>query len=103
ADNRALVQSVVSLRVDRSPTGAIVTAVGLAPTQGYFNAELINRGIESGVLVLEFRAQAPTALNVPGSDRSRQITAAYDIEASELAGIRSVRVQSASNTRTSAR
>ncbi|MGJ8611646.1 MAG: hypothetical protein ACSHWY_11145, partial [Octadecabacter sp.] len=26
ADNRALVQSVVSLRVDRSPTGAIVTA-----------------------------------------------------------------------------
>ncbi len=102
-DGRVLVQSISSLRVDRSPTGAIVTATGLAPTQGYFNAELVSRGVDNGVLLLEFRAQAPTAFNVPGSDRSRQITVAYDIESNELAGIRSVQVQSASNTRTSAR
>jgi len=102
-DGRTLVQSVSSLRVDRSPTGAIVSAVGIAPTQGYFNAELVSRGVENGVLLLEFRAQAPTAFNVPGTDRSRQITAAYDISSGELAGIRSVRVQSASNARTAAR
>lgn len=103
ADSRALVQNVTSLHVDRTPTGAIVTATGLAPTQGYFNAELVNRGVENGVLMLEFRAQAPGAFNVPGSDLSRQMTAGYDIESADLASIQSVRVQSSSNTRTTTR
>lgn len=102
-DGRQLISSVTALRVDRAPTGAIVNAVGIAPTQGFYNAELVNAGISNGVLMLEFRAQAPAGFEAEGTTRSRQINAAYVIDASDLAGIRTVRVQAASNARTSAR
>lgn len=102
-DGRQLIQSVTALRVDRAPTGAIVNATGLAPTQGFYNAQLVNAGVSNGVLTLEFRAQAPTGFEPEGSARSRQITAAYAIDASDLAGIRTVRVQAQSNARTSGR
>ncbi len=102
-DGRSMVQSITSLSIDRSPGGAIVRAVGVAPTQGYFNAELVNRGVENGVLTLEFRAQQPSSLQVPGSDRSRQISAAHILESNELLAISSVRVVAATNERSSRR
>jgi hypothetical protein len=102
-DNRTMVQSITSLSIDRNPSGAIVRAVGIAQTQGFFNAELVSRGIANGVLDLEFRAQAPTALEVPGTTRSRQISAAYVIDSGDLAAVRSVRVTAATNARTSGR
>jgi hypothetical protein len=102
-DNRTMVQSITSLNIDSTPSGAIVRAVGVAQTQGYFNAELVSRGVANGVLDLEFRAQAPTALEVPGTTQSRQISAAYVIERGDLAAIRSVRVTAATNARTSGR
>jgi hypothetical protein len=102
-DNRTMVQSITSLSIDPTPSGAIVRAVGVAQTQGYFNAELVSRGVANGVLDLEFRAQAPTALEVPGTTQSRQISAAYVIERGDLAAIRSVRVTAATNARTSGR
>ena len=102
-DNRTMVQSITSLDIDPTPSGAIVRAVGVAQTQGYFNAELVSRGVANGVLDLEFRAQAPTALEVPGTTQSRQISAAHVIERSDLAAIRSVRVTAETNARTSGR
>ena len=102
-DNRTMVQTITSLSVDRTPSSAIVRAVGVAQTQGYFNAELVSRGVANGVLDLEFRAQAPTALEVPGTTQSRQISAAYVIDRGELAAVRSVRVTAATNARTSGR
>lgn len=102
-DNRTLVQSITSLSIDRTPSGAIVRAVGVAQTQGYFNAELVSRGIADGVLDLEFRAQAPTAFEVPGTTQSREISAAYVIDRGDLSAVRSVRVTAATNARTSAR
>ncbi|HCP80573.1 MAG TPA: hypothetical protein DIT67_02920 [Octadecabacter sp.] len=102
-DGRELVQSITSLSVDRAPSGAIVRAIGSAETQGFFNAELVSRGVENGVLMLEFRAQRPTRLEVPGTPRSRQISAAYAIDGADLSGIRTVRVQAATNARTSGR
>ena len=102
-DGRILVQSITSLNVDRAPSGAIVRAVGVAETQGFFNAELISRGVENGVLTLEFRAQRPTRMEVPGTTRSRQISAAYVIDSVNLSGIRTIRVQAATNARSSGR
>jgi len=102
-DNRALLQTIDALTVDRSPTGAIVHATGTAPGQGYFNAELVSQGIANGVLTLQFRAQAPDAFEGIGTNSSRQITAAYVIDASDLAAIRSVRIEAASNARVSRR
>lgn len=103
AEGRPLMQSVVSMTVDRAPAGAIVRATAVAPTQGYFNAQLVNAGVSNGVLTLEFRAQMPVGFQAEGTARSRQITAAYVIDAQDLAGIRSVRVQAATNARTSRR
>jgi len=102
-DARPLVQSVTALSVDRSAAGAIVRATGIAPTQGYFNAQLVSSGVSDGVLTLQFRAQAPAGFQAEGSARSRRIEAAYVIGAAELSGIRSVRVEAAGNARTSAR
>lgn len=102
-DGRVLVQSVTALNVDRTPGGAIVRAVGIAPTQGYFNAELVSLGVANGVLTLDFRAQQPRGGQTQGSTQSREISAAFVIEPNELAGIRSVRVQGATNARTSGR
>ena len=102
-DSRPMVQTITALSIDRAPSGAIVRATGVAPTQGYFNAELVEVGISNGVLMLEFRAQAPTGFQAQGSARSREINAGYIIDTTTLAGIRSVRVQAATNARTSGR
>ncbi|MCF2872686.1 hypothetical protein L0664_16570 [Octadecabacter sp. G9-8] len=102
-DTRPMVQSITALSVDRTPSGAIVRATGTAPTQGYFNAELVETGTSNGVLVLEFRAQAPTGFQAQGTPRSREINAGYVIDAATLADIRTVRVQAATNARTSGR
>ena len=102
-DARPLVTTVTALSVDRSPYGAIVRATGLPPTQGYFNAQLVPRSVENGVLVLEFRAEAPAGYEATGSQRSRAVTAAYVIDAVDLPAIRSVRVLGAENSRTSRR
>ncbi|SLN10840.1 hypothetical protein [Pseudooctadecabacter jejudonensis] len=102
-DNRSLVQSVTSLSVDRTTTGAIVRATGVAPTVGFYNAELVPTGVDGGVLTLAFRAQAPEGFSADGSARARQISAAYVMDMSELAAVRSVRVQAASNARVARR
>lgn len=102
-DARPLVTQVTALTVDRTAAGAVVRATGLAPTQGFFNAQLVNAGVANGVLTLDFRAQAPTGFEAVGTARSRQITAAYVIGSNDLAGIRTVRVQAAENARTSGR
>lgn len=102
-DGRQMVQSITQLRVDRSPTGAIVRAVGVAQTQGFYNAELVEVGTSNGVLLLEFRAQPPAGFEAEGTQRSREISAAYLIDAADLSGIRSVRVQAQTNARTSGR
>jgi len=102
-DNRPLITTVSTMTIDRTTTGAIVRATGVAPTQGFFNAELVSRGIENGVLTLDFRAQAPADFGADGSVRSRQISAAYILDRAELASIRSVRVQGATDARVSRR
>lgn len=103
SDSRSLVESVESVVIDQTPTGAIVRASGTAPAQGYFNAQLISLGTQNGVLTLELRAQAPAGTPVQGSARSRLIAAAYVIETNDLLSVRSIRVQSATNVRTSGR
>lgn len=102
-DGRDLIASVTALSIDRSPSGAIVRATGLAPTQGYFNAELVPIAQEGGVLTLAFRAQAPAGFEAVGAPATREITAAYVIDAGALPGIRTVRVEASANARTARR
>lgn len=102
-DARGLVETVDSLTIERTPTGAIVRAVGTAETQGFYNAQLVNTGVSNGVLTLQFRAAAPAGLAPAGAARSRQITTAYVIDMTTLAAVQTVRIEAAQNARSARR
>ncbi len=98
-DQRALVGSATSMRIDRSPDGAIVRATGQSSGQGHFNVELVPVSVEGSTLTLAFRAQAPETL----AAGTQTISAAYLIGNAELSAIRRVRVQAQENALTSSR
>jgi len=98
-DSRQLVASVTSLRINRSPDGAIVQATGATSSLGYYNAELVPVSQDGGTLTLAMRATAPAAPQTG----VQQISAAYLLSNAELSGIRRVVVQGQSNSLSSRR
>ncbi|MCV2880935.1 hypothetical protein [Actibacterium sp. XHP0104] len=105
-DSRPMVAEVVSLRIDKMPGGAIITATGLARTQGYWDAELVAEYDEKpvdGVLSYQFRTYPPLARLPEGSPRTRELTAAHFVSDQTLEGVRSIVVKGASNQRSSRR
>lgn len=101
-DTRPLVNQITALRVDRVPSGAIVYATGLPPSQGFFAADLVQRNggvAENGVLVLDFVAIPPRTQTAVGTQRSREITAALFMSEQSLQGVRSIVVRGLSNQR----
>jgi len=99
ADTRPLVADVMSVSLERTPTGGILRAIGLAATQGWFNAELVPVALDGGTLSYEFRAEAPAGFEVAGTLASRQITVATVLTAAELAAVSQLRVVGAGNAR----
>ncbi|MCB6176641.1 hypothetical protein LHP98_00680 [Rhodobacter sp. Har01] len=103
-DTRDLVAEVVSMTVEQIPTGAIVRATGRTPTQGWWQAELVEQPLtEDGVLVLEFRIFPPierTDINTP---QSREVTAAIHLSNIVLDPVREIVVQGAANARAARR
>lgn len=103
-DMRPLVQTVVDLKVEPMPGGAIVRARGLPPTQGWWGAELVLKPVEDpGVLVYEFRLIPPLGqadVNVP---RSREVDVAIFVSNYKLEYIREIVVQGATNARSARR
>jgi hypothetical protein len=99
-----LVDQVVSIEVAPTPTGAIVSAVGLPPTQGYWDADLVEVPTqEAGTLLLEFRLLPPIEPARVGTQPSREVLAGTMISDQDLAGIRTIRVQAARNAAASRR
>ena len=104
ADPRLLVERVVSLNVEALPTGVIVRAKGLPPTQGWWSAELVERPVdENGVLVYDFRVFPPLIDTPEGTPRSREITVAASLSTVALDPIREIVVQGATNALSSRR
>jgi|SRR6056297_115699 len=111
ADPRPLVDRVIALQVDRTPGGAIVSAIGLPPTQGWWAAELVpvNADIEGrpvadgGVLGFEFRIVPPPGPRRSGTPPSREVSAGLFVTDQELAEVRSVTVAGADNQRSARR
>ncbi len=102
-DPRPLIQQVASLRIEETPDGAIVRAVGVAPTQGYWQAALLPRRVTDGVLVYDFRAVPPITAMPVSTQASREVTVAAGVDRATLAGVRQIVVQGASNALTSGR
>lgn len=95
-DGRVLVTEIIQLSVEQTTAGAIIRATGVTPSQGYFNAELVEvEGTETG-LVYEFRAAAPIGNATPGV---QQIVAGTTLTVGRLAGIRSITVVAQANNR----
>ena len=104
-DRRGLVDQVVSMKVDAVPGGALVTAIGLPPTQGYWDTELVTdeNTDQAGVLVLQFRAEQPTFVSPQGAPVSREVSAGLFVSDQTLEGIRQIIVLGAQNQRSSRR
>ncbi|MCE6950140.1 hypothetical protein [Cereibacter sphaeroides] len=102
-DGRPLMAQVISLDIDAMQGGAIVRAVGLPPTQGYWAAELVGRPVQDGVKTFEFRALPPMAQTAVSTQQSREVTVGAFITAHELQGIRQITVVAAGNALTSRR
>lgn len=104
ADPRPLVETVTDMQVDAFPGGAIVRATGLTPTQGWWEAELVELPIdEDGVLVLEFRLLPPITPTDVNTARSRTVTVGTSFSDVKLAKISRIVVQAKTNARASER
>jgi hypothetical protein len=97
----ALISQVTEVRVERVPGGAIVRASGVGHFQQSFDVQLTSpsdKQAVNGVQTFQFRAYVPPAGNrVVGPASSRTITAAAYLTDNELAGVRKIRVEAASN------
>lgn len=100
ADPRLLVDEVLSLDIEAFPGGAIIRAEGRNPTQGYWDAELVARPIETdGVLIYDLRLLPPVERTDVNTQRSRQVAVAVSLSDVKLDGIREIIVQGARNAR----
>ena len=100
ADPRLLVDEVLSLDIESFPGGAIIRAEGRTPTQGYWDAELVARPIETeGVLIYDFRLLPPIERTDVSTQRSRQVAVAVSLSTVKLDGIREIIVQGGRNAR----
>jgi hypothetical protein len=101
-DNRALVADVIDMQIDQLPGGAILRATGRAPTQGYWQAELVLRegaDQDPGAQVYEFRVFPPVTPADVSTPQSREVTVALYLSDIDLAGVQSITVQGATNAR----
>lgn len=106
-DNRALVEQVIELAVHPVSGGALVQAVGLPPTQGWWDAELRPEGDElraaGGVLRLDFVLAEPRTAQRAGPPQSREVSAGLFVPNARLDGVRQITVTGSRNARTVAR
>jgi hypothetical protein len=96
ADNRQLVDQVLTMAVEPMPGGAIVRAKGLPPVQGYWQAELVpENGGEpvDGVLTLRFVVYPPPGPTPSSTQPSREITVGLFLADQQLARISRITVQ----------
>lgn len=101
-DNRPAVAEVTRMTVEPVQGGAIVQAVGLPPTQGWWDAELRPEGdlaAVAGELRLDFVVAAPRSATPAGPPRSREVSAGVFVPASVLATTQRITVQGASGAR----
>lgn len=103
ADSRLLVSQVTDMKLEKMPGGVIIRAVGLPPTQGYWEAALVARPVEDGTIIYDFRVFPPITGQIASTTQSREVTVAAFLSNVKLESIRQITVQGATNARTSRR
>ena len=100
-DPRPMVEQVSSLTLEKTPGGAILRAVGLPPTQGYWDAALLldeTRSVD-GRLVYQFRLQRPGTQQRTATEPSREVLTAVFLTDQTLAGVREIQVLGVTGSR----
>lgn len=101
---RPVVDQVVSLEIAQTRSGAILSAVGLPPTQGYWEADLAPvPSADPTVLVLDFRILPPVEPTRVGTQPSREVLTGLVLSTQDLAPYRAIVVQGARNSRSVSR
>lgn len=95
-DDRVFISEITQLSVEQTTAGAIVRATGVAPSQGYYDAELVTIERTETTLVLDFRVAQPDGNAIGGL---QEIVAGVDLSVGDLAGIRTITVVAQSNRR----
>lgn len=102
-DPRFLVEDVVSMTIEPYSGGVIVRAKGLTPTQGWWDAELVEVETDDPThLVLDFRLLPPLTETDVNTPQSREVVVAKTVSVQRLETITRITVQGARNARTSA-
>jgi len=90
------IAKVTELRIEATPSGAIIYAVGVATRQGAFESSLrpvlSDDNKQKGILEFSFRVVYPVDATLTGSDFSRTVHEAYSISKQDLQGVRLIRV-----------
>jgi len=101
-DNRALVGHISGLTIESTSSGAIVRAVGVTPSAGWWDPELVPENFGrpvDGVLTFRFLAAAPQEPTAGTSEAARTITAVYALTQAQLDVTSSLVVTGADNSR----
>lgn len=101
---RPVVQDVVSVSAAPTTGGAIVSAIGLPPTQGFWEADLVRvPSDDPSVLLLDFNILPPLTPEPVGTQPSREVLVGTFLSTQQLAGIRTIAVQGQRNRRSVSR
>lgn len=105
-DNRRAVREVTALTVAPVSGGALVQAVGLPPTQGWWDAELLPeaemRAVD-GTLTFRFVVASPRGPRPAGTPMSREVSAGIFVPESRLMGAGRITVLGEENARSATR
>jgi hypothetical protein len=101
------IEDVTSLRIERTRSGAIILAEGIAARQGPYQVQLTPTNPEDepvdGVLSYTFDVIYPRLFSDVGPEATRRVTVARAIGNDELEDVRVIRVIGARNSRESRR
>lgn len=95
SDRRVMAGTVTGAELTPTAGGALLRVSGTPQVAGAFNAELVKAGREGTTLILDLRMNAqPGGRIEPG-----QITVARQLTQTDLAGIRTITIRAAGNSR----
>lgn len=99
-----LIGEVLNLSVEPTPGGAIISTLGVAPTQGFWEAELVPVTTETtGALAFEFRVKQPLTPAPVGAQAAREVLAGAFLSTQTLGAARTITVIAAQNRRSVSR
>jgi len=99
-DTRPPVDQITALEVEPTASGVIVRATALPPSDGFYDAGLVQVAFQnSRELRYEFRARPPAQVVRIGAPLQRQIIAAVHLTKAQLTGIRRIVVTAQRNSR----